>query len=167
MSVPRIEIYQIEKALSVGVASVLLANIPDIDPKRQQNNDNLLTPRIEIKCVCNGQTVAPGKVHVWTERGDGSKWVDTFTGTLFLKTVTRRGADQDHYGILGTCRYVMLTQRQAICDAMEFHSVSFPVAESGSTPTIEDNYNQDHTTLSYPFTMRIMFPEKEDQIFLS
>lgn len=169
MSTPRVEVYQFEKLLPIAIASVLLANGLN-DPKRQKSTDSLITPRVEIKVVSNGNAVPPaGGIHRWINQTTKEGWVDAWTGTVYLKTVTRRGAspEQDHDGALGTVRYVMLTQRQAICDALEWHSLAH-IHETGATPTFEDKVNnEDMTTLSYAFTGRILFEEKQSQIFIA
>jgi hypothetical protein len=168
MSVPRIEVYQMEKLISIAIGSVLLANGLN-DPKKQQSKDNLITPRVEIKIVSNGNVVPPaGGIHRWIDQTTKVGWVDGWTGTIYLKTITRRGAspEQDHNGILGTVRYAMLAQRQAICDRLEWHALSH-IHETGATPTFEDSQHQDVTTLSYAFTGRILFEEKKDQIFIA
>jgi hypothetical protein len=162
------EIYQIEKALTLAVASVLLANGLN-DPNKQQSTEGLATPRVEIKVVTNGNKV-PGANGVprWIRQSDSTGWADSWTGTLYLKVVTRRGSDpdQDHYGLLGTVRYLMLSHRQSVSDAMEWHSLAH-IEETGSTPTFEDDRHQDSTTLSYNFTMRILFEQKQNSIFLT
>lgn len=161
--------YQFEKLLPIAIASVLIANgLPD--PKKQQSKDSLLTPRVEIKVVSNGNAVPPaGGIPRWIDQTTKIGWVDSWTGTAYLKIVTRRGAspEQDHYGTLATARYVMLTQRIAICSALQWHSLAH-IHETGATPTFEDKTNnEDITTLSFAFTGRILFEEKKDQIFIA
>lgn len=164
---PRMEVYQIEKTLAVAVASVLLANGLN-DPKKQQTNDKLSTPRVEIKVVTSGNEISPGKIAIWINQADETEWIDAWTGTISLTTVTRRGAspEQDHYGIMGTARYVMLSQRTDISAAMLFHSLAF-VREMGSTPSFSTDNNEDITSVSYGFTMRILFQEKQNEIFIA
>lgn len=160
MSKPRVEIFQFEKQVLIGIAAYFLANGIN-DPKKQQDEKELMTPRVECRYVWGGYTE-----HFWLRPSVTEKWFDLGSGTLFTKVITRRNdKDQDHHGMLGLVRslFVDCAEPSAF---MTWHRFERMV-EGQSTPTIQSGDYSDETTLSFDTRLQILFETKENQIFLT
>lgn len=161
MSNPIIDVYMFEDAMEKAVAAHYLANGIN-DPKKQQDNDALLTPRVELKALWNGWGQTPSAPHMWHHSTHGN-FPDTGSGKVFAKCVTRRGGDQNHARLRGTIRSLMQSC-SALTARMSFHQVE-KMFESGTMLDFGQDQNHDVSTLSFDFVLRILFDTKTTQIF--
>lgn len=149
------KVHHFESVLNVAASSHMIAN-RICDPKKQRDNAELSTPRVEFKTALDAYGPNAQAPHQWINQGDRTKWPDTRDGKLYATVVTRRGADgQDHEAIVGTVRS-LLQSCSALSGHMEFHKVE-KLFEGGSAPSFKGDEHHDVTVLSFDFRIRILF----------
>lgn len=155
---PKIELYMFEDVLETAAASRLLANRV-IDPAKQRDDpeESLKTPRVEIKAVWNGFSTE----HYWINQVTKEKWPDVGEGRLYFKIVTRRGLKEQNHGRLrGTIRWLMQDVR-ALSVLMTYHRVE-KMLEQGTVPDFKQDEYQDISAISFYVKMSILptaFPQ--------
>lgn len=164
MSSPIIEVYMFESVLNMAVASYLIAG-GVYDAPKQNDNDGLRTPRVELKTVLGPWGPNATAPHMWVPTS-GTSYPDCRDGNLYAKVITKRGdTTQDHDRLVGTVRG-LLQERQQINGRMEYHTLN-RFAEGGSVPDFAQDKNEQMTVLSFTFRMQILYATKTAQIFPS
>ena len=166
MSLPDVNLFMFEYWLELAIAAHLTA-LGVIDPKKQRDDGDLKTPRIEAKTIWNGFAE-----HRYTN--PAGVWFDMGTGKVVLKCVThRKDTSQSHTRLVGTARFAMQLyvatpgyvpgnpNPATISDRMPYHRIA-KMIETGSTPSVTPNQLHDITAMGFDFTMFIR-PEKFPQ----
>lgn len=157
--------YMFEDALEKAVAAHLLAKGIN-DPAKQRDDKALLTPRVELKAMWNGWGPSGQAPHMWQGGVTYGKWPDAGTGKLYCKVITRRDdPDQNHARVRGTVR-VNMQSCSALSARMAFHKCE-RMQETATVPDFQQDQNYDISTMSFDFTMSVLFDSKTTQIFLS
>ena len=119
MADPIPDVWMFEDALERACVSYAAANGIN-DPKKQQDNDGLTTPRVEFKAVLSGPDEDE---HYWINQSTKEHFLDCNKGILYAIIITRRGADgQDHSRLRGTIRG-LLQKVAVISTFMTYHRI--------------------------------------------
>lgn len=157
MSTPNMRIYMFEDEFEKAICSHLIANGVN-DPKKQREHKldadgsvvPLKTPRVETKFLGGGFT----REHYWVNTSTGERWLDIFSGVLYLKIVTRRDEKETSHSYLrALCRWLM-QQVSTISAKMNLHQIE-KMLEQSSAITFEADKIHDVSTLSFQVDLRI------------
>lgn len=160
MSLPIPDVYMFEDSLEQACVAVASANGVN-DPAKQMDDKGIKTPRVEFKAIFSGPSVDE---HYWINQSTKEKFLDCNVGRLYVKIVTRRGADnQDHSRLRGTVRGFM-QQASALTSKMTYHRIE-KIIEASTSPEFNGPEYQDISGIYYNVKMSILFDSKLAQIF--
>lgn len=133
--------------------------------KKQQDGGLLVSNRVEFKAAPGGWGPNSNSPHLWTD-GSGVRWPDTVTGKLYARCVTvRSDPDQDHSKLRATVRMIFQSC-SALSALMTYHKCE-KMIESQSTPEFNNDKDEDISSLSFDYVLRILFDTKTTAIFPS
>jgi len=154
---PNLEIYKFAKWWQIAVMSWLQQNgINDVKKQRDSSisladgkTETLKVPRVEAKW--NGGGFSRELYYVVPQTSQ--RWLHIYSGTGFLKIVTKRGNTEEHETLEALCRYLMQEVAQ-ISSKMTYHIIE-KMIEQGSIPSFEGDKNHDLSTIQFQTDIRI------------
>lgn len=134
-------LYKIEDAMETAVKTLFEQN--SITGLRQRDADSAATPRATIQFTVGANTE---HYHIFP---NGETRPDIWSGSLSIGVVTDRTKNNsDHSSIRAKIRHLLYSFATTLNPILAYHSI-MRVLESGTTPTVISDQNQDMSEINF------------------